>query len=85
MHTTLVLAYAGARLHGYGFNLASIPRDVPVSGQPLAFDPAEMRRVYAAGFKLGRSPDPWVHAPPESDLIGPWTLKLFDHLDRLYR
>jgi hypothetical protein len=85
MHTTLELAYAGARLHDYGFNLVSIPREVAVSGKPLAFDPAEMRRVYEAGLRLGRSPDPWIHAPPESDQIGSWTLKLFDHLDRVGR
>lgn len=83
MHTTLALAYAGARLHDYGFNLVAIPRDVPVSGKPLAFDRDEMKRVYEAGFRLGRSQDPWIHAPPLSDQIGPWTLKLFDHLDRV--
>ncbi len=70
MHTTLALAYAGARLHDYGFNLVAIPQGVSVSGKPLAFDPAEMRRVYEAGLRLGRSPDPWIHAPPESDQIG---------------
>jgi len=83
MHTTLALAYAGARLHDYGFNLVAIPDDVPVSGKPLAFDREEMQRVYEAGLKLGRSPDSWLHAPPVSDQIGPWTLKLFDHLDRM--
>jgi hypothetical protein len=49
MGTTLVLAYAGARLQGYGFNMVAIPDNVHTSGKPLAFDRAEMRRVFAAG------------------------------------
>lgn len=85
MDTTLVLAYAGARLHGYGFNMAAIPADVPISGKPLAFDQAEMRRVFDAGERLGRSPEPWVHRPPVSDQLGPWSIRFFDHLDNRLR
>jgi predicted acylesterase/phospholipase RssA len=85
MHTTLVLAYAGAKLHDYGYNHVSIPASVPVSGQPLAFDTQEMARVYEAGQRLGKTPDPWLHVPPQSDQIGPWAIKLFDHIDRLSR
>ncbi len=78
MDTTLVLAYAGARIHGYGFNMVSIPAAVPISGKPLAFDQAEMRRVFAAGERLGRSADPWQHQPPASDQLGPWVIRFFD-------
>jgi len=85
MDTTLVLAYAGARLHGYGFNMVAIPDDVKVSGKPLAFDQAEMRRVFAAGERLGRSPNPWLHRPPASDQLGPWVIGFFDHLDQIRR
>ena len=85
MDTTLVLAYAGARLHGYGFSMAALPDDVPISGKPLAFDRAEMRRVFAAGERLGRSDHPWRHQPPASDQLGPWVIKLFDRLDRMSR
>jgi len=83
MHTTLVLAYAGARVHDYGFNLVSLPAEVPISGNALAFDREEMVRVFEAGYRLGGQPDPWLHRPPPSDQLGLWTLKLFDHLDRL--
>jgi hypothetical protein len=62
-----------------------IDPQVPVSGQALAFDPEEMHRIYAAGLKLGRSPDPWVHTPPASDQLGPWAVKLLDHIDRMKR
>ena len=81
MHTTLVLSFAGARIHGYGFNLVSLPDEVPISGNALAFEREEMRRVYEAGYRLGQQPDPWLHRPAPSDQLGPWTLKLFDHLD----
>ena len=82
MDTTLVLSYAGARIHDYGFNLVSLPADVSISGKALAFDHAEMQRVFEAGYRLGREPDPWLHQPPPSDQLGPWTINLFEHLDR---
>ncbi len=85
MHTTLILAYAGARLHGYGFNMVALPDDVPITGNPLAFDRVEMRRVFAAGQRLGRGDDPWLHQPPASDELGPWAIELFDQLERLTR
>jgi predicted acylesterase/phospholipase RssA len=85
MDTTLVLAYLGARIHDYDFNLLSLPPDVPISGKPLAFDPDEMRRVFEAGYRLGRAPNPWLQRPPPSDQLGPWTIRLFEHLDRLPR
>jgi hypothetical protein len=85
MDTTLVLAYAGARLHGYGFDMVALPDDVPISGKPLAFDQAEMRRVFNAGERLGRSAEPWLHRPPASDQLGPWLIKFFDQLERVPR
>jgi len=83
MDTTLVLSYAGARIHDYGYNLVFLPAEVSISGNPLAFDREEMRQVFQAGYRLGGQPDPWLHRPPPSDQLGPWTLKLFDHLDQL--
>jgi len=83
MDTTLVLAYAGARIHDYGFNLVSLPTDVPISGSALAFDREEMGRVYQAGYQLAQQPDPWLHRPAPSDQLGPWTLKLFESLNRI--
>jgi hypothetical protein len=83
MGTTLVLAYAGARVHGYGFNLVALPGSVPISGDPLAFDRSEMRRVFEAGLRMGRSPAPWAHEPPPSDQLGPWTIRYLEHLNRL--
>jgi len=85
METTLVLAYAGARVHGYGFNLVSLPEDVSISGNPLAFDREEMQRVFDAGVRLGRSRAPWRHRPDPSDQLGPWVIGLFEHLDRMPR
>jgi hypothetical protein len=42
-----------------------------------------MRRVFEAGYRVGRAPDPWLRRPPPSDQLGPWTIKLFEHLDRI--
>lgn len=83
METTLVLAYAGARLHGYGFNMIAIPEDFPISGRSLAFDQAEMRRVFEEGTRLGRQTDAWQHRPPASDQLGPWAIDFFDRLGYL--
>jgi hypothetical protein len=44
-----------------------------------------MRRVFDAGARLARSADPWMHQPPASDQLGPWTIKFFDHLERVPR
>lgn len=85
METTLVLAYAGARVHGYGFNLVSLPEEVPISGNPLAFDGEEMRRVFDAGLCLGRSANPWRHRPAPSDQLVPWVIGFFEHMDRMSR
>lgn len=83
MGTNLTRAYVATRIHGYDFNLVSIPDDVTISGDALAFDPEEMRRVFDAGRRLAAQPDPWLHRPPITDQNGPWARELMERLDAL--
>jgi len=82
MDMTLMRAFGATRIHGYRFNLVSIPDEFSISGDTLGFDQTEMRRVFDEGKRLGRQADPWQHKPPAHGL-GPWAIKLISHLDRL--
>jgi hypothetical protein len=81
MDMMLFRAFAATRIHGYRFNLVSIPVEVPLSGDALAFDRAEMRRVFEVGKRLGREKSPWRHTPP-AEGIGPWAVEYVSELDR---
>jgi predicted acylesterase/phospholipase RssA len=83
MGITITRAYAATRLHGYDFNLVSIPPDVEISGNALAFDQQEMRRVFDAGYHLAQQPDPWLHEPPTNDQTSPWARELIRRLGEL--
>jgi hypothetical protein len=81
MDMMLFRAFAATRIHGYRFNLVSIPEEVPLSGDALAFDRAEMRRVFEVGKRLGREKSPWRQTPP-AEGIGPWAVEYVSELDR---
>jgi hypothetical protein len=83
MGMTITRAYAATRLHGYDFNLVYIPADAEVSGNALAFDQEEMRRVFDAGYRLAQQPDPWLHEPPANDQTSPWARELIRRLGEL--
>ena len=78
MQTALTRSYFGARMLGYDFNLVSIPDDVNIGKDPLAFDPVQMRAAFDAGLALGRQPDPWSHVPPSSGDVPAWALESID-------
>ncbi|MCE9555981.1 MAG: hypothetical protein K8T91_21745 [Planctomycetes bacterium] len=42
----LVRIYTQTMLTGMDFRLATIPQDLPINPDSLAFDPAEMQRLY---------------------------------------
>ena len=76
MQGSLVRAYFGAKIHGYRFNIVEIPADVDVGGNPLAFDPAQMRRGFDAGYAIAKQPEPWKHEPPIIGELPSWALEV---------
>ena len=75
MQTALVRSYFGAKALGYSYKMVSIPDDVDVGNDVLAFDPTEMRAAFGAGRALAKQSDPWQSAPPNSGDIPAWALK----------
>ncbi|MGI9464890.1 MAG: patatin-like phospholipase family protein [Aestuariivirgaceae bacterium] len=67
LYKTLYQGYVSTRNAGGRFRLIAIPDDVPAAKNPLEFDPAEMRRLYEAGFALGSSGRGWSKEPPRLD------------------
>jgi hypothetical protein len=55
--------------------MVSIPKDVNIGNDVLAFDPAQMRAAFDAGRALSMRPDPWISTPPNSGDIPSWALK----------
>ncbi|KAB2919770.1 MAG: hypothetical protein F9K29_04050 [Hyphomicrobiaceae bacterium] len=57
--------YATAQRDGAEFRLASVPASFSVaSTQP--FDPNYMKQLFAVGYELGRTGEPWASTPPEA-------------------
>lgn len=64
LHGDLLKIYLRAQRNGIAFRLASIPPSFKEkSSEP--FDKAYMRKLYDAGFALGRSDNPWSARPAE--------------------
>jgi Patatin-like phospholipase len=59
--------YALALFHGLDYRLVDIPESSRTHGPDDPFDQTVMRELFAAGFDLGREPDPWQRRPPESE------------------
>ena len=74
MLTALTRSYFGAKFLGYNFRMASIPDNVNVGNDPLAFDPKIMRAAFDAGRALGKAPDPWTTVPPSGGDVPSWAL-----------
>jgi hypothetical protein len=81
MQAALARTYFGARIHGYSFNLVSIPKDVAIGRDPLAFDPKQMRAAFDAGRALAKQPDPWSHDPPKIVDISDWAFGVLKELE----
>jgi hypothetical protein len=61
--STLTDTYKLARRNGVGFHLATIPADFQEKASAMAFDSAEMKRLYAYGHELGASGRAWASSP----------------------
>jgi hypothetical protein len=61
----IVRLYTLSHLTGMRFHLLALAADVPVSASSLEFEPAEMRRLFDAGYCDGLRQS-WRTTPPES-------------------
>jgi hypothetical protein len=59
--------YTLCLLGGMNYRLAAIPEDFAVSGDAMSFDPAEMRRLYAAGYDAAAGGRAWRDTPPGAE------------------
>ena len=49
------------------YNLAAIPENYKLDGGAMDFDPAEMRRLYRAGFGAMTAGTAWRDTPPGAE------------------
>ena len=59
--------YTLCLLSGMKYNLAAIPEDFQVGGDAMGFDPAEMRRLHAAGYAAATGGRAWRDTPPGAE------------------
>ncbi len=81
MQTALTRSYFGARLLGYTFNVVSIPDELDIGHDPLAFDPVQMRTAFDAGRAMAKQERPWSSAPSNLGDIPSWALKAIEESD----
>jgi hypothetical protein len=75
MDALLLRSYFAAHARGYRFKLVSIPEDVEVGNNALAFDDEQMRTSFDAGYKLALQPNPWLEEPQVVYDIPNWALE----------
>ncbi len=52
---TVFRHYSRAKNSGIRFHVTAIPDEIPISEKSLDFDPARMKTLYDAGFKIGNA------------------------------
>ena len=75
MQTALTRSYFGSKVLGYSYKMVSIPDDVNVGNDVLAFDPTQMRAAFDAGRALAIQQDPWKRIPPNSGDLPSWAFR----------
>jgi predicted acylesterase/phospholipase RssA len=78
MQTALTRSYFGAQLLGYKFNLVSIPDELDIGHDPLAFDPKQMRTAFDAGRAMAKQEQPWSNSPDNVGDIPAWALEAIE-------
>jgi predicted acylesterase/phospholipase RssA len=63
LYKTVYQTYVVSTRAHTNFNLAFVPDDVPETKDPLKFEPEQMRRLFEAGRRAGRT-GTWQHEPP---------------------
>jgi hypothetical protein len=59
--------YTLCLLGGMKYHLAAIPEDFKVGTDAMGFDPAEMRRLYEAGYTAATGGQAWRDTPPGAE------------------
>lgn len=59
--------YSLCLLSGMQFNVAAVPEDFETSGNAMDFDPAEMKRLYEAGYAAATGGRLWRDTPPGAE------------------
>jgi hypothetical protein len=59
--------YTLSLIGGMKYHLAAIPEDFKLSADPMVFDPAEMRRLYDAGYAAATGGTAWRDTPPGAE------------------
>ena len=72
MQTAVTRSFFGAQFLGYTFNIVSIPHDLDVGNDPLAFDPEQMRGAFEAGRAMAKQEQPWAHVPENLGDVPAW-------------
>jgi hypothetical protein len=75
MQTALTRSYFGTKLIGYSYKMVSIPDEVNVGTDVLAFDQTQMRAAFDAGRALAKQNDPWKSVPLNSGDLPAWAFK----------
>src|SRR5262245_57609656 len=56
--------FTGSLVTGIKYQLTSVPQEFPTSPDSTDFNPADMRRLFDEGYRMGSSPNPWRTMPP---------------------
>ncbi len=64
LYTTVVATSYEVRARGGSIRLLALPDKIPEAQNPFVFEPAEMQRLYEAGWQLGNRPGAWRAMPP---------------------
>jgi len=75
MQTALTRSYFGTKLIGYSYKMVSIPDEVNVGTDVLAFDQTQMRAAFDAGRALAKQDNPWQSTPRNSGDLPSWAFK----------
>jgi len=59
--------YTLCLLSGMKFNMSALPEEFKASGDMMGFDPAEMKRLYEAGYAAATSGRAWRDTPPGTE------------------
>jgi hypothetical protein len=76
MESLLMRSFFAAKHRGYHFRMVSLPDELDVGHNALAFDPQEMQDSFDAGLAMGQQPDPWTRVPPVIEDIPDWVLDI---------
>ena len=73
----VVRSFFATLVHDYNFHTISVPQEVDIGSDPLAFDQRQMQAGFDAGYELGkRGLASWSNTPPLLHDFPEWALKV---------